>query len=224
MVNYYTFLGLDQTASKEEVKRSYRRLSKTYHPDFGGKTSDFLNLSEAYSTLSNDDLRAEYDIMLVRNDILNNFESAKQSHETRKMSVLTTVKTYFLRRRYYFSSLIPLTVITGLQISNIVSKFKIQNPLIFLLEIMVAVIISKVIINTIHNGSDYIKQNKYILVILTTYISFAGLIGTFSQFCGSIFYTCLGVYVFDYMIGKLILFKEFTKSLTRYWHYYVRNK
>ncbi|MCF7816029.1 MAG: molecular chaperone DnaJ [Candidatus Pacebacteria bacterium] len=62
MKNYYEILGIQKTASKDEVKKAFRKLASKYHPD--KKTGDeakFKEISEAYSTLSDDKKRAEYD-------------------------------------------------------------------------------------------------------------------------------------------------------------------
>lgn len=60
--DYYTVLGVDRSASKDEIKKAFRRLAAKYHPD--KKTGDekkFKEISEAYSVLSDDKKRAEYD-------------------------------------------------------------------------------------------------------------------------------------------------------------------
>lgn len=60
--DYYTVLGVDRSATKEEIKKAFRRLAAKYHPD--KKTGDekkFKEISEAYSVLSDDKKRAEYD-------------------------------------------------------------------------------------------------------------------------------------------------------------------
>ncbi len=62
MKDYYEILGIQKTASKDEVKKAFRKLASKYHPD--KKTGDeakFKEISEAYSTLSDDKKRAEYD-------------------------------------------------------------------------------------------------------------------------------------------------------------------
>ncbi|KIL44459.1 molecular chaperone DnaJ [Jeotgalibacillus soli] len=62
--DYYEVLGLSEGASKEEIKKAYRRLSKKYHPDIN-KAEDaadkFKELKEAYEVLSDDQKRAHYD-------------------------------------------------------------------------------------------------------------------------------------------------------------------
>jgi molecular chaperone DnaJ len=65
--DYYEVLGVPRDAPKEEIKRSYRRLAKEYHPDMakgmGKKEAEerFKELSEAYEVLSDDEKRALYD-------------------------------------------------------------------------------------------------------------------------------------------------------------------
>lgn len=65
--NYYSILGVKKDASNEEIKQSYRKLAKKWHPD---KNSDpsapkrFLEISEAYETLGSESARANYDASL----------------------------------------------------------------------------------------------------------------------------------------------------------------
>ncbi|MGB3692926.1 MAG: J domain-containing protein [Spirulinaceae cyanobacterium] len=64
--SHYDLLGLHPSASVVEVRRSYRELSKCYHPDTTNlpipeATIKFQQLNEAYATLSNPELRSLYD-------------------------------------------------------------------------------------------------------------------------------------------------------------------
>ena len=62
MKDYYQILGLQKGASKDEVKKAFRKLAAQYHPD--KKTGDeakFKEISEAYAVLSDDKKKAEYD-------------------------------------------------------------------------------------------------------------------------------------------------------------------
>lgn len=63
---YYGLLGLYPSASPLEIRRSYRELSKRYHPDttelpIAIATTKFQQLNEAYATLSNPERRTAYD-------------------------------------------------------------------------------------------------------------------------------------------------------------------
>ncbi|MFQ6137182.1 MAG: molecular chaperone DnaJ [Candidatus Hydrothermarchaeales archaeon] len=62
--DYYEVLGIGKDASKEDIKRAYRRLARRYHPDVN-KAEDaeerFKEISEAYAVLSDDERRWQYD-------------------------------------------------------------------------------------------------------------------------------------------------------------------
>ena len=63
--DYYQILGVDRKASKEEIKKVYRKLALQYHPDRNpGDTAaedKFKEINEAYQVLSDDEKRAHYD-------------------------------------------------------------------------------------------------------------------------------------------------------------------
>ncbi|MFH1631480.1 MAG: molecular chaperone DnaJ [bacterium] len=59
--DYYATLGVDKTASKDEVKRAFRRLAHEHHPDKGGDEAKFKEINEAYHILHDDEKRAQYD-------------------------------------------------------------------------------------------------------------------------------------------------------------------
>ncbi|MFH0755198.1 MAG: DnaJ C-terminal domain-containing protein [bacterium] len=59
--NYYKILGIEKNANKEEIKKAFRKLAHEYHPDKGGNAEKFKEASEAYSVLSDDNKRTQYD-------------------------------------------------------------------------------------------------------------------------------------------------------------------
>lgn len=63
--NYYAILGVSQDATAEEIKKSFRKLARQYHPDVnsGDKTAEekFKSINEAYDILSDEGKRADYD-------------------------------------------------------------------------------------------------------------------------------------------------------------------
>lgn len=59
--DYYNILGVDKNASKDDIKKAFRKLAMKYHPDRGGDEKKFKEINEAYQVLSNDQKRAQYD-------------------------------------------------------------------------------------------------------------------------------------------------------------------
>lgn len=64
--DYYAILGVEKTASKDDIKKAYRKLAKQHHPDTnkGNKASEdkFKDISEAYEVLGDDEKRKKYDM------------------------------------------------------------------------------------------------------------------------------------------------------------------
>lgn len=59
--NYYLILGIDKDSNQQEIKKRYRGLSKTHHPDKGGDEEIFKNVTEAYSVLSEVETKKTWD-------------------------------------------------------------------------------------------------------------------------------------------------------------------
>ena len=60
----YETLGVDKSASAEEIKKAYRRLARKYHPDINkepGAEDKFKEINAAYEILSDEKKRAQYD-------------------------------------------------------------------------------------------------------------------------------------------------------------------
>ena len=63
--DYYEVLGIGRNASKEEIRKAYRKLAMQYHPDRNpdDQTAEakFKEAAEAYEVLNNDEKKARYD-------------------------------------------------------------------------------------------------------------------------------------------------------------------
>jgi molecular chaperone DnaJ len=59
--DYYEVLGVEKSASADELKKAYRKLAKQHHPDKGGDEETFKEIQEAYDVLSDSEKKANYD-------------------------------------------------------------------------------------------------------------------------------------------------------------------
>jgi len=85
--DYYDILGIDKSASVDDVKKAYRKMAMKYHPDRNPDNTEaeakFKDISEAYSVLSDENKKANYDQFgdpdgrmhqgFDMNDFMNNF-------------------------------------------------------------------------------------------------------------------------------------------------------
>lgn len=60
-MDYYSILGLKENASQDDIKKAYKKLAMKNHPDRGGDTKKFQEISQAYDTLSDPQKRQQYD-------------------------------------------------------------------------------------------------------------------------------------------------------------------
>ena len=129
---YYDILGVPKTASIEEIKRSFRKLALSYHPDKNPNTKElFVQILMAYEVLSDPTLKEQYDKGLVsftpnvskikkdkrarwevseedekrRQYYKNYFEKLKKEYEQEKRTYEAEVKAYN-EWRYWFLALI----------------------------------------------------------------------------------------------------------------------
>lgn len=59
--DFYKVLGVEKTASQDDVKRAFRKLAHEHHPDKGGKEEKFKEINEAYQVVGDAERRKQYD-------------------------------------------------------------------------------------------------------------------------------------------------------------------
>ena len=99
MQNHYTALGVQSSATQDEIRRAYRILARRYHPDVNpGKASEekFKAIAEAYAVLSDAAKREEYDSEFDRNGRLAADARLKAYQQQARA---TTARERFLRAR-----------------------------------------------------------------------------------------------------------------------------
>jgi hypothetical protein len=64
--DYYEILGANERSSRRDLKRLFRRLAASRHPDKGGSEEEMKTLNEAYRILKNDEMRRDYDAQRIK--------------------------------------------------------------------------------------------------------------------------------------------------------------
>ena len=76
-MNHYDTLGVDRTATQEEIKKAYRKLAKEYHPDrSGGDDSKFKKVAEAYDVIGDESKRSMYDMQGSGDNFFGQFQDS----------------------------------------------------------------------------------------------------------------------------------------------------
>ena len=98
-IDYYKILGIDKNASKDEIKKAYRKLARKYHPDLNPNDKEaelkFKQVNEANEVLSNDENRKKYDKYGEHWQHGEAYEEAqKQQHQSQQQRQYTDYSTF----------------------------------------------------------------------------------------------------------------------------------
>ena len=145
MIDYYELLQVAPTVSTEEIRKAFRRLAKQYHPDLQQHKSEadrreaqrrFVQLTQAYETLSHSAKRQAYDSQWWRTT-----QQAKRSQTHQKASTNTsssqTRKRSYERPREDFTDFAETSLEDLLKdVEGLLKQFGVQrtDPLELLLE------------------------------------------------------------------------------------------
>ena len=97
MINYYQVLQVQEGSSRDEIRDSFRKLAKKYHPDKtktnGISSEDKIKLLiKAYKTLTDSEKRIHYDTQLQSNNIRNFYYKEKVERESYKYDLKSQAK------------------------------------------------------------------------------------------------------------------------------------
>lgn len=96
IVNLYEILKVDRTCSHKDIKKAYKKLVMSCHPDKGGSTVEFELLTTAYTVLGNKNERMSYDKLFEKSEMekINNndwYEMKKSSEKMKKQKNETEI-------------------------------------------------------------------------------------------------------------------------------------
>ena len=87
-IDYYKVLGIDKKASEKDIKNSYRKLARKYHPDLNPNNKEanknFQQINEANEVLSNAEKRKKYDLHGEHWQHAEEYEQAQKNQKSRR--------------------------------------------------------------------------------------------------------------------------------------------
>ena len=93
-MNMYDILGIDKNASKETIKKAYRKASFKHHPDRGGDSEECKKINRAYEILSDQIKKREHD-MKINSPFYNNTDTMFRNDNNMNEGVPDFFKMFF---------------------------------------------------------------------------------------------------------------------------------
>lgn len=111
--NYYEILGVNKTASNEEIKTAYRRLAQIFHPDKNGDEYTMALINKAYDTLKKETSRRQYDQLLMQFEHSEEKLSANNKHYDNhpNTSVFASLIQFIITIIRYFIGILAVGVV-----------------------------------------------------------------------------------------------------------------
>ena len=102
-MNYYEILGVEKSATKDDIKRAFKKLVVKYHPDKNPNNPQadefFMMISEANQTLSDDNKRANYDSRFIQNAYQRQYEAILEEQEKKRKA--TVYQAFYAHHKKY---------------------------------------------------------------------------------------------------------------------------
>jgi curved DNA-binding protein CbpA len=162
-LNFYEILQVEKTATAEDIRKSYKKLSLIYHPDKQlnkllsneEKTMNFIKIRNAYEILSDEKKRTEYDnkIFNKKNKIINDLNNLLKSDEyIIFMNILDNkIKQSFINNIFTEELLLKINQINLVDILQIINNLKILD---------ITIKIDFTLCELFNNTSKIIKYNR----------------------------------------------------------------
>jgi len=141
-VNHYETLGVDKSATPEEIKAAYRKLASRHHPDReGGDTQKFQALQKAYDVLSDSEKRRNYDetgdgemsqsmiIDSIINDVLMQIIESERV-DPKHHDLANTLLVHFQRQQAHINNQIYHLRQMNKMYRQVFRRMKANNPII----------------------------------------------------------------------------------------------
>lgn len=158
MHNYYEVLGVGENASEDEIKKSYRKLARIWHPDVNPSkkaVAKFQEIQEAYRTLGSPILRANYDEALTAPS----FETTLEAQPYTPPSKPSDTRDYSHKFTTYWSQF-PTNYEGNKGVARSVCLFTFLFSLTFFVDLFLHQELASTTVTSVQNKSWFTGQPK----------------------------------------------------------------